>query len=836
MRPFSTLLALIALVSGLLFLTLPKERIPQETENLKEGSGPGHPGWKEQWNEMKTLGSGYVDRELIAEIRNSQRLSQSRSTGHLLDIEEIGPSNVGGRTRAFLVDWSDTSHLLAGGVSGGVWQSHDRGRSWQSVNDMASNLSVSAIAQNPFDPRIIYYATGESAGNSAGIPGDGIYRSDDGGATFERLPFTAQSAFDYNWRVECSPVDSHSVYVATRYDGLWRSLDDGQSFQQVFRSGSRSITDIELFPDSSLLIGVHSDGIYYSPNGDSGTFVKSDTGLPLFGFSRIEMAYSDSFPETVYAAMESNSGSSITGIYRSDDGGMSWDSVGNPMIANISFAFPWYCLTLAVKPDDPDYVLAGSAGMGYSQNGGKTWIELEYSHADNHTTVFDPMDPNTFYVGNDGGIYRYNTANAKFKREDLNNGYNVTQFYAGSFFPDGIDFYGGTQDNGTQSTKNGKDEFVHIFGGDGAFNQISQQFPTIAYVSWQNGHIYATSNAHKMEPSFTKIMNELDADNDNAIDDGAWFINPFEINRQDGFQLFFPTRKRLWMSITGGSNWTPVTHLLSGTGQPFAVGVSNDLDPTVYVGGSSAMLFRLDSVYTMTGPAPAANLSNTVPDSVSNDFIGCITVSPSNDSLIYVAFTNYSRNPRIYKVAHADTDTPKWISLHSNLPAGIPVNWIEVSPLNDSVIVAATDFGLYTSIDAGTSWQLEDAIPKVAVHQVRLRHSDGKLFIFTHGRGAFTAQIPGDFSGIPSGVNRKEMEDLQGVILYPNPAGDYLNMMLPEEMKSGIYSIRTMEGQLVKSGQLRIGLPIDLSSLPANSYLVSVQSGEQKVTKKIVHF
>jgi len=828
--------SLVAFFFLFLSLFLIGEENSKHLSNDEMTSGdPGHPGWMEQWREMKTLGTGRVDRDLIGSIRDEQRQVGRRQDANLMDVKEIGPNNVGGRTRALLVDWSNTDHLLGGGVSGGLWQSFDRGANWVSVNDFASNLSVTDITQSPFDPAVFYYCSGEAAGNSAGIPGDGIYKSLDGGQSFEKLPASSIAAFDYCWKIAHSPVDSNTVYVATRSAGLYRTTDAGRHFRLVFSAGGRGITDVELFPDSSVLIGVHSMGIYYSPNGDSGSFVRQDTGLPSFGFRRIELAYCDSFPQVVYSILENSDGDGVTGLYRSDDGGMHWDSVGNPTAGLISFAFPWYCMTLSVKPDDPEYVLAGSTEMGYSLNAGKSWVKLKYSHADNHVSVFDPNDPEIFYVGNDGGVYRYHTSDAKYKMEDLNNGYNVTQFYAGSFFPEGTDFYGGTQDNGTQSTKNGAPEFEHIFGGDGAFNQINQQFPTVAYVSWQNGHIYSTYNAQQPKPAFSKIMNEMDEDGDNSIDDGAWFINPFEINRKNGFHLFFPTRKRLWMSITGGSNWIPITHNLSSAGQPYSVGISNTLDPMVYLGGSNAMLFRIDSAYTMTGPEPAANLSSTVPDSVTNDFIACIAVSPSTDSVIYVAFSNFSVNPRIYKVIYADTDTPQWISLQSNLPAGLPVNWVEVSPLSDSVLILATDFGVYSSLDAGNSWQLEPDLPKVSVHQLRLRHSDGKLFIFTHGRGAFTATIPGDFSKLPSGREEILSENWNDLKVFPNPAGAEIRVEHSFVNGPVHYQVLDLNGRTHLNGVLPDDGRIGLQGLENGSFLLLLRSNNHSMGRRFVH-
>src|SRR5690606_20691292 len=142
-----------------------------------------------------------------------------------------------------------------GGISGGLWVSEDAGRSWSNVNDHAINLNITSITQNPFNPDVIYYSTGEAAGNSSAAPGAGVFKSVDHGKTFTQLNATTGGDFDYSWRIVHSLVDSQTFFVATGSRGLFRSKDGGQSFEKVVTT-TRDIHDIEVFSDSSVMISI----------------------------------------------------------------------------------------------------------------------------------------------------------------------------------------------------------------------------------------------------------------------------------------------------------------------------------------------------------------------------------------------------------------------------------------------------------------------------------------------------------------------------------------------------------------------------------------------------
>lgn len=818
-KNFFLIIFAASIMSGVyyLFIHTTKKNLP--APNLKQNRGPGNPGWREQWIEMKKDENGNIPHEKIQWLRQQVAMQRMQKSGvsNLTNIQELGPNNVGGRTRAFLVDKTDPNRLFAGGISGGLWVSTNGGNHWNPVNDDATNFSITSITQNPFTPNVIYYSTGECAGNSAGIAGDGIYKSTDGGITFEKLPSTNSSDFNYTWRIACSLTDTNTLFVATCNNGLYRSTDAGLSFHKVINGGE--ITDLEVLADGSVIAARSSQGLFRSPDGSPGSFTPINNGLPTSGFKRVEMAYCDSVPNIMYVVHEQSSGDDILGMYKTIDGGNYWFEITNPSTSGISFAYPWYCLSIGVRPDNPNYVLIGSVTCGYSMDGGNSWNDHHDSHADYHIFYFNPANLNECYVGNDGGLYKY-FPQTNIAYVNLNNNYNVTQFYTGTYFPTGTQCWGGTQDNGTQSGSTSSPAFNHIFGGDGAFTAIHQQSPIIGYISWQNGHILKCYDATNPLPYFDYILGEMDADNDYNIDDDTWFINPFEINKQDGDQLFFVTKERLWRSINGGNIWEECTQPIN---QLYAIGISNELFPTVYVGGRGK-LYRLDDAYNSL-PADEVNLSASIPSSITLSFMSNIIVSANNPSTIYVSLSSYVNQPRVWKVTNAKT-TPVWTSIHGDLPSGLPVNWIEVSPYNENIMAAATDFGLYTTIDGGNQWILEEDIPMVPIHQLRLRHSDNTLFIFTHGRGVWKANLP------LIGLNSSQPTTSLPIRIYPTITHHQpIQIILPYYDTYTMY-IHDLNGRLLYSQNIHQSIAISPEMYKPGIYFISLMRKGQHIKRQ----
>ncbi|MCB9234723.1 MAG: T9SS type A sorting domain-containing protein [Bacteroidia bacterium] len=827
------LISLLAILPFTFFVLSGSESATESFFEQEEEEGPVNPAWSEQILRMKGVyPSGWSQR--MAE----QSGMNKTSSGNLTPVIDGGPIHFGGRTRAMIVDVNNSAHYLAGAVSGGIWSSTNSGFSWFPVDDQAMTLSVTSLAQDLNSPNLIYYGTGETRGNSAGIPGMGVFRSTDGGQSFAQLPVTANKAFERVWQVKTDPLLAGILYVGTADSGLYKSVDSGATFSRVFMIGDKDVTDIEVFPNGSLMIAVRDTGIWKSTSGNAGSFTKVTGGLPATGFRRIEIAYCDSVPNVIYAEFEDGSlgtyDSGLLDIYRSSDAGQSWTvlpSPADPFGLDAAYNYPWYCFSLGVKPDDPNVVVSGCVEEVFSLDGGQTWELTPYTHSDHHLVLWDRANGNRFFSCNDGGIFRFELINGFLgSADDMNFDYRVTQFYAGYYFPAGLNAFGGAQDNGTYSMLNGPNNFNSIFGGDGSYCAINQQDPNIAYVSYQNGRIFRTINAQSSFPVFQNVANELDNNGNGSIDDGTWFINPFEINPLDGNQLYFVTQKRLWRTTDGANSWVKLTNDVSSSNQsPYCVGISRSATPTVYLGGEKGLLYRIDNALTAV-PGNEVWLGASVPAGVQDDFIVCIEVSPATDSTIFVAFSNYSDSSRLWRVDGANTSSPVWKDISGNLPVGLPVNWIEVdSQQPNSFFIVATDLGLYTTTNGGQTWDKEMAVPNVSIHQLRLRESDRKLFIMTHGRGMWFADLP-----VIIGEPPLKAESLE---VYPNPVRG------PFQVRNGAsrevaFDLVDGGGRLLKQGTIGTGASVglDLSGEAAGIYFLVARSGESRVVSKIIKF
>lgn len=811
------------LMAASFYFFIPNEK---STKQEKEEKGPGlHPKWVEQWRLIKGLKDG---EEVPPNLFRSWSLADKKAnkreanTG-LLNIKELGPYNVGGRTRDMITDYADHNRILACGVSGGIWESKNLGKKWAPINDNEASLAPTAITQSPFDHKIFYYSTGEVTNATAGVPGNGVFKSVDGGQSFSQLDATLNGKFDYTWDIKHSLTDSNTIYVATANSGLWRSTNAGDTFELVYQTGV-DVQDIEVLPNGSVLITVESNGIYKSESGDLGSFTKLTKGTPVNGFNRIEISNCLDFPDVIYAAFSQNNGYDqgiCVGIWKSSNGGKTWNlASGNPMdVDDGSFRWPWSCFVLGVHPSDTNNIVVGCIGLFFSKDGGASWGAAANSHVDYHCFTSRLDDKDAFLIGNDGGIYSYNwnTIKSTAQIQDLNNGYNVTQAYAGSFAPDSLGNIIGTQDNGTNYGQNGESDFTEIFGGDGSFCHVNQQYPDIAYVSSQNANIRKTGSLNQ------KIPSTISAVSDDIRDDSPWFINPFEMNYLDGELLFMPTQRGLWMSFDGAQFWSKIVDRKNNL---YAVGIPYVTDPKrIYVGGDNLQLFRIeDPINTEIGNE--ISLRKNIPAELNGGFISCITVHNRNDGTLYLSLSNFSNAPKVWRVDSAHTDNPVWANISGDLPEGLPANWIELDPYRpDNYLMVATDFGLYTTSNGGQNWVKEDKIPNVSIHNIRMRYTDRKLFVYTHGRGTWAAnleRIEDPYAGLE---NKKHLK----ISVFPNPAKGEINIELSNPFS---YEITGLDGKNLLSG--KSVKSIDVSTLPKGTYILKATANTKNYTTRFV--
>ncbi len=774
------------------------------------------PGYYEQWLEMKTMGTGIVPQNLQS-LWNKWGNNVRRTDELLTNFEEVGPFNVGGRIRAILIDRADTSHYLAAGISGGLWTSYNSGVSWKPINEHEVTLNVSCISQSESNPAIIYYGTGEGSGNSVGLGGNGVFKSIDTGKSFTIIPSTDNANFNTCWKIAVHPKNEQIVYVATDNKGLYRTKDGGTTWEKVLNV-TQEINDLDLMENGKIFASIKSAGIFVSDSGNIGTFSKIVS--PTFissSFARIELGFCKKFRGVMYAAFSSpDNGYNgfIAGVYKSSDTGKTWKTIATPTTNAVGAGFTWYCKILEVSPVDSNFIFFGAVSPGYSPNGGLGWIAADNTHADYHSVCFNHLDPRKFLVGNDGGAHRYFT-NRMSNAQTLNNGLNITQFYHGSYHPSSKDYAGGTQDNGTQLSFGQNKIFQRILGADGAFTHFHQQLPGVIYGSFQNGILHRVEYT-EFSVNTTRILNELDADDDGNIDESVRFINPYFMNYLDGDQLFFVTNSGIWRSKSGGNSWVKIT---GNAASLYAIGLSAHTNPVLYAGGNGTLV-RIENAGNINPGNNQVYFQNRVPG-ITGNFVSCIKVNPHKHDRIYVSFSNFSNSSRLLMIDSALSNSPKVISLGDNLPSNLPINWFDIDPTKpDSVFIVGTDYGLYTTIDGGISWKKDLRVPNVSVNAVYIRPDDRRVFIYTHGRGCFTGILP----GTPN-VGISKVADINWS-LFPNPSNNFINIKIDNAL-SPKYEIYGLKGDLVAQGNLAANGNIAIKNLEIGTYIIKIYDADK---------
>ena len=451
-----------------------------------------------------------------------RRSPSAKSLG--LEWIEMGPDNVGGRTRAILVDKNNPNLVYSGGVAGGLWKSVTGGTSWERINVDGSfnNLAITSICQAANGD--IYVGTGESAFTGAdgdndfttnGMRGQGIWKKPAGSDAFTRLNSTwndlddSYTIFYEVSRLAAHPTNPNRIYAATR-KGLKISNDGGATWVTGITGayGGNRAKDVKVASDGGVVVNI-AQRLYYSPTGDvdSYTIITPD-GLTS---ERIEIAIAPSDPNYIYIQAVASDGS-LAGIYKSTDKGLNWTIIGiggfesfNPLGNQGT-----YDNTIAVFPDDKDRVILGgqySLWIGTISGSSYGWVPItmwylselnpNYVHADHHTIVFHPdyktasnPDGNQIvYIGSDGGVSKSTDGAVSF--QVMNKKYNVTQFYTVACSPTGMAM-GGTQDNGTQFLYLGGNTLqnsLEVKGGDGGFCAFSVLNPNVLFATTYYGDL-----------------------------------------------------------------------------------------------------------------------------------------------------------------------------------------------------------------------------------------------------------------------------------------------------------------------------------------------------------
>jgi photosystem II stability/assembly factor-like uncharacterized protein len=432
--------------------------------------------------------------------------------------QQAGPLNVHGRITSIAVHPGYPNTVYIGSADGGVFKSTDGGSNWTPIFDHAPSLSIGAVAVSPTGPDTLYVGTGEA--NAAGdtYAGDGLWRTTDGGSSWEHLGLEATAKIG---RIAVDPTDPDRIFVAAMgrlfstnpERGLYRSLDGGSNWTQVlFLNDSTGVVDVAIDPQNPNMIyaaawerirspthrqvGGFASGIHKSTNGgDTWTLLDATNGLPALAADngRIGLTIAASQSSTVYAYYINHPGQ-FMGIYKTTDAGAIWSRVDDGSISDVTSSFGWYFGQIRADPTDPDKVFVLGVPLYRSADGGSTWSSVGGSmHVDHHALWIDPGNPNHIYAGNDGGFHESTNGGSSWtKTGEL----PITQFYAIT-----VDelrpwrLYGGTQDNSTCRTKTGGlADWDVIYVGDGFYTLVDPRDSKVIYAEYQFGGLAKSTN------------------------------------------------------------------------------------------------------------------------------------------------------------------------------------------------------------------------------------------------------------------------------------------------------------------------------------------------------
>ncbi len=517
-----------------------------------------------------------------AEVDN---FTPSKSSATTLNWQELGPNNLGGRTRAIVIDKDDPDRLYTGSVAGGMFLSEDRGETWTPYldEDHPNFTAIASITQSSNGD--IYVGTGEFVPNSlygrglGGHPfslGSGIYKSTDRGATYQQLaPTTPQvtntdTPYDVEWlfvtTMATSSKDPNTVFAGTN-SGLYISYDGGTTWEeQTDLRESDPVWEVKVASDGRVYV-LNGTRIYVSNDDRNFTDLTDNLGVTLTIGERKRLAISPTDPNTVYIV--DIAGSLLNQVLQSKDGGNSWILIAQGGAGQSQFR-PCtsaagqcnYDLAIAVDATNPNRIFLGGIQL-WSWAEGDGWEQISfnfgednarspyYIHSDIHEICFDPHNDTHMYITTDGGVFKSENANTNTPSyESKNKGYNVTQFYSvgASYFGEVI---GGTQDNGTPYVNyslSSLKEGVDVYGGDGGYTEISKVNHNVMFVEYVEGQMVRSSNKGE---SFSNFFNE-DTDDGGKLAEGAPFITSFFL--YEDFDLYQNKGTDISSFFTGGNN------------------------------------------------------------------------------------------------------------------------------------------------------------------------------------------------------------------------------------------------------------------------------------------
>ena len=772
-----------------------------------------------------------------------------------LDFRMIGPYR-GGRVTAVAGVPGKPVTLYFGATGGGVWKSTNYGRSYQNVSDKYFAVgSIGAIAVAPSDPNVIYVGTGSACIRSNVSTGRGVYKSTDGAKTWT---FVGLRQAGQIGRVLVHPEDPNRVYVAALGHafgpnperGVYRSKDGGESWERVlFVSDSTGAVDLSMNPENpdeiyaclwraerkpwTIISGGTEGGLYKTTDGGD-HWSKLTEGLPTGLIGKTAVSVSPANPRRVYALVEAPGDRG--GLYRSDDAGATWSFINGQK--SLMYR-PFYYTHVTADPKDENVVYVNNEGFFKSVDAGRTFKRIRTPHGDNHALWIHPEDPDFLFQANDGGV-NVSFDGGKTWSEQFNQ--PTAELYhvvVDNRFPYWV--YGEQQDNSTIMVPSlppvaggyiTPKQFwravagcetgpiaVHpldpniVYGGcKGRFSRFNhltgQEQQYWVYPHFNYGHA-----AHEMPFRFQRTAPiEISPHNPTVIYTASQYVHR---TTDEG---------RTWETIspdltarppgTQGYSGEPITHDITGEEIYSAIYQFRESlheEGVFWVGSNDGLLhLSRDGGQTWTNITPS--------DLPPGGRVQTIEPSPHAPGRALVAIYRYMLDdwaPYIYKTEDYGETWQRLTDGSNGIPADYPTRVVREDPDRSGLLYAGTEFGLFVSFDDGAHWQtLQQDLPATPVTDIKVHRKD--LVLSTMGRSFWILDDLSPLHQLDAEVARARAHlfqprdayriryarprrrDDRAVPEYP-PAGATIYYYLAQEPESDItLEILDAEGRLVR--------------------------------------
>ena len=708
-----------------------------------------------------------------------------------LDWQFLGPTNISGRMTnvAVVAPKGENYTIYVAGATGGVWRTKNEGVTWEPIFEHAMSTAIGEVTIAPSNQDIVWIGTGEANIFRSSHAGAGVYKSMDGGDTWEHKGLTNTNTIP---RIAIHPKDPNIVYIASsghewtdnEERGLYKTTDGGESWEKVFYiDASTGVIDLVMHPKNPNILyaatwqrvrrkwndprveeGYHKSAIYKTTNAGK-TWTEVTTGLNAAEHrGRIGIDICKSQPNTLYAFVDNyevlrmpeegqlNSygnpaGPIIKGatVYRTDDGAANWRQVSeeNQYMERLSNTYGWVFGQIRVDPVNPEKIYVMGLALHMSEDGGKSFIPLRGMHGDHHGLWIDPENTDYLVNVNDGGIaISYDGKNFRTFYDD----FPLVQFFNIAYdMGEPFKLYGSVQDHGSFSAEidlsRGRDnipaeEWERAPGGEGTRHNIDPTDPNTVYASSFYGRLMranlATNETENILP---------DPEEGELPFRGQWLAAT--IISPHNPQVLYHGMNFLFRSMNKGNTWERISPDLSYNKPEkygdipyqtiFAIAESPFKFGTLYVGTDDGRIHL-----TEDHGAHWNELTANVP---VHQWVSKIVASQHTDGTVYLT-QNGKRDDDFKAYIWKTTNKGQtWSSIVGNIPCG-PVNAITEDPKNPDVLYVGTDLGVYVTFDGGASWDVLPAnIPTSYFHDVAVHPREDLLFAASEGRGVYALNV-----------------------------------------------------------------------------------------------